>query len=209
MSAELALSLGPRRRICSGPHFQLLVAANALGISWLKLLCSDLCPHRHKAVHPLHGLPWRPLSAWFCPSLSSACLFILAALGLPCCAVAFSSCGEWGLLSGCCWDFSLRRLLLFWTTGSGCAGLRSCGARPSLPQDMWNLPEPVIDLMSPALTDACLTTELPGNPCLLFFYYFISFIYFWLGLCCRTQAFSSCGGWGPLFAAITGFSSPS
>ena len=40
-------------------------------------------------------------------------LFILAALGLPCCARAFFSCGQWGPLSSCCardshWgDFSL------------------------------------------------------------------------------------------------------
>ena len=42
----------------------------------------------------------------------------MAALGLRCCAQAFSSCGERGLLTG----FSLRWLLLLQSTGSRSAG---------------------------------------------------------------------------------------
>ena len=43
-------------------------------------------------------------SLWFAISYLFVCLFVylfiylLAALGLRCCARAFSSCGEWGLL---------------------------------------------------------------------------------------------------------------
>ena len=43
--------------------------------------------------------------------------FFLAALGLPCCAWAFSSCGQWGLLS---WSGAQC---------SHCVGFSSCGAQ--------------------------------------------------------------------------------
>ena len=59
------------------------------------------------------------------------CLFIylfLAALGLCCCAWAFSSCGEWELLFVEGVGFSLRWLLLLQSTGSRRAGFSSCGA---------------------------------------------------------------------------------
>ena len=42
----------------------------------------------------------------------------------------------------------------------------------------------------------------------MFFFFLNKFIYFIylflavLGLCCCAQAFSSCGEWGPLFAAV-------
>ena len=52
--------------------------------------------------------------------------FFLAALGLLCCARAFSSCGEWGYSSLQCAGFSLWWLLLLWSTGSRCVGFRSC-----------------------------------------------------------------------------------
>ena len=37
----------------------------------------------------------------FNPSLCLVVYLFLAALGLHCCAQAFSSCGEWGLLPSC------------------------------------------------------------------------------------------------------------
>ena len=46
----------------------------------------------------------------------------MAALGLRCCARAFSSCGEQGLLF-----VAVRGLLLLRSTGSRCAGFSSCG----------------------------------------------------------------------------------
>ena len=53
----------------------------------------------------------------------------LAALGLRCCAWAFSSSGERGLLFVACADFSLRWLLLLQITGSRRVGFSSCGMR--------------------------------------------------------------------------------
>ena len=58
-------------------------------------------------------------------------LFIyLAVLGLRCCTRAFSSCGERGIYSLLrCAGFSLPWLLLLQSTGSGRAGIGSCGTR--------------------------------------------------------------------------------
>ena len=53
----------------------------------------------------------------------------LAALGLRCCAQAFSSCGEGGYSSLWCVGFSLWWLLLLWSTGSRHAGFSSCVTR--------------------------------------------------------------------------------
>ena len=55
-------------------------------------------------------------------------LLFLAALGLHCCAWAFSSCGEQGLLAG----FSLWWLLLLRSTGSRHVGFSSYGVRASV-----------------------------------------------------------------------------
>ena len=52
----------------------------------------------------------------------------LAALGLCCCTRAFSSCGERGLLFVVVRGFSLRWLLLLWSTGSRHTGFSSCGS---------------------------------------------------------------------------------
>ena len=53
----------------------------------------------------------------------------LAVLGLCCCARAFSSCGELGYSLLWCMGFSLRWLLLLWSTGSRRVGFGSCGSR--------------------------------------------------------------------------------
>ena len=53
----------------------------------------------------------------------------LAALGVRCCAQAFSSCSDWGYSSLRCAGFSLRWLLLLRNTGSRQAGFSSCGWR--------------------------------------------------------------------------------
>ena len=101
----------------------------------------------------------------------------MAALGLRCCARAFSSCGEQGLLfvavrgrliavaslvaehglqarglSSCCAQALERRL-------------SSCGARASLLRGMWDLPGPGLEPMCPALAGGFLTTAPPGKPC--------------------------------------------
>ena len=107
--------------------------------------------------------------------ITSFCLFLVA-LGLHCCAWAFSSCGEWGLfftalhrllivvVSSCCetqalghaglscgaWEFSSCGL---WVLECGLwCGLSSCGARAQFLCVMWNLPRPGIQPVSPALT---------------------------------------------------------
>ena len=76
----------------------------------------------------------------------------------------FSSCGEQGLLSSC----GVR--------ASHCGGFSCCGtwARASvvghvgstaqLLPGIWDLPDPEIELMSPALADGFFTTEPPGKP---------------------------------------------
>ena len=62
--------------------------------------------------------------------------FSLAALGLHCCAQAFSSCGEWGLLfiavCGLVIAVASRcgaRALGVWASVFVASGLNSCGAR--------------------------------------------------------------------------------
>ena len=84
----------------------------------------------------------------------------LAALGLQCCAWAFCSCGEQGLLAGCdtwachlggfsSWgaqaSVGVARAQELWLPGPGVRGLRSCGTRLScsaargiFPDQGWN-----------------------------------------------------------------------
>ena len=42
-------------------------------------------------------------------------------------------------------------------------GLSSCGARPSLPHSMWDLPRPGMEPASPTLAGGSLTTGPPGK----------------------------------------------
>ena len=51
-------------------------------------------------------------------------IYILAVLGLRCCARASSSCSKWGLLF-----VVVRRLLLWWSMGSRPVGFSSCSTR--------------------------------------------------------------------------------
>ena len=102
----------------------------------------------------------------------------LAALGLCCCAWAFSSCSERGLLF-----VAVHRLLLLWSMGSRHAGfsscstwaqqlwhtgsracrLSSCGPWAQLLCGTWDLPGPGIEPVSPALAGGFLTTAPPGK----------------------------------------------
>ena len=74
-------------------------------------------------------------------------LFIfLVALGLCTCVWAFSSCAEQGLLfTGVQW------FPLLWSMVCRLMGFSSCGAWAWLPCGMWNLPEPGIEPVSPAV----------------------------------------------------------
>ena len=65
----------------------------------------------------------------------------LAVLGLRCCAQAFSSCGEWGLLSTVGHRLWGTRAQQLWLSGSGAHGLSSCGSQASavVALGLWNM----------------------------------------------------------------------
>ena len=88
----------------------------------------------------------------------------MAALGLCCCARAFSSCGQWGLLfvaeHG---PWSARVLVV------AACGLSSCGARAQLLRGMWDLPGPGLEPVSPALGGGFSTTVPQGKSLLTAF----------------------------------------
>ena len=110
-------------------------------------------------------------------------IYLLAALGLRCCAWAFSSCGERGLLfvavcglliavaSLCC----RAQALGTWAAVVVACGLSSCGTRalecrPSscgtryqLLRGMWDLSGPGLEPVSPELTGGFPTTAPPGK----------------------------------------------
>ena len=80
-----------------------------------------------------------------------------------------------------CVGFSLRWLLLLWSTGSRRVGFSSCGSRAlerrlstcgawaQLPRGMWDLPGPGIEHAPPALAGGFLTTVPPGKSLEFFF----------------------------------------
>ena len=111
----------------------------------------------------------------------------MTAPGLHCCAWAFSSCNEQGLLFSCgacishCSGFCCRvQVLHIWASVlpvhgvSSCfssnsswaldCGLSSCGAQAQLLHGMWNLSRPGTELMSPTLAGG-------------FFFFFL--LFFW------------------------------
>ena len=107
----------------------------------------------------------------------------LAVLGLCCCAQAFSSCGEQGLLFVAVHGFLIavaslvseyglqaHRLQQLWLMGFSSCGswaleyrLSSCGARAQLLRSMWDLPRPGLEPVSPALAGGFLCTAPPGK----------------------------------------------
>ena len=96
------------------------------------------------------------------------CLFIylfLAVLGLVALLLhGLSLVAEsWGYSSLPSMGFSLRWLLLLWSTGSRRAGFRGCDARAQLLCSMWDLPGPGLKSVSPALAGRFLTTAPPGK----------------------------------------------
>ena len=80
-------------------------------------------------------------------------LFYFSILG---CVSSFSSCGARASRGG---GFSCCEA---WAVGHW--GFSSCGSWAELPHDMWNLPRPGIEPMSPALAGGFLTTGPPGKP---------------------------------------------
>ena len=97
----------------------------------------------------------------------------LATLSLRCCAWAFSSCGERGLLFVAVCGLLIAVASLVVEHGLQAHGLQqlwhagfsSCGARAQLPRGMWVLPVSGLEPVSPALAGGFLTTAPPGKPC--------------------------------------------
>ena len=130
----------------------------------------------------------------------------LAALGLHCCAQAFSSCGKQGPLFAVVHGLHPWRWLFLHLHGGGfsycraqalgawasivvahglssCGSqalerrLSSCGAWAQLLRGMWDLPGPGLEPVSPALAGRFLTTAPPGKSCLIYFEAVIRHIY--------------------------------
>ena len=110
----------------------------------------------------------------------------MAALGLRCCVRAFSSCGKRGLLFvvvcglliavACCGARapSVRASVVVargLSSGSWALEhrLSSCGAWAQLLHDMWDLPRPGLEPVSPALAGGFLTTVPQGKPHVIIF----------------------------------------
>ena len=109
----------------------------------------------------------------------------MAALGLCCCAQAFSSwganlhCGAWASHCGGFSCFGARALGMRASVVVACRlsscglwvlehRLRSCASRAQLLRGMWDLPGPGLEPVSPALVGRFLTTAPPGKPYKLF-----------------------------------------
>ena len=92
--------------------------------------------------------------------LKNSIYLFMAVLGLHCCKQAFSSCGEWGLLSSC----SARRLLLWWNMGSRLMGSVVVAHRLQLRLSVvvhGDLPRPGVEPVSPELAGGFLTSAPP------------------------------------------------
>ena len=88
----------------------------------------------------------------------------MAVLGLRFCARAFSSCGKWGPLF-----IAVRRPLTIVASLVAehrlqTRRLSSCGSRAQSLRDMWDLPRPGLEPVSPALAGRFSTTAPPGKP---------------------------------------------
>ena len=101
-------------------------------------------------------------------------IYLLAALGLHCCARAFSGCGEWGLLSSC-------GPLASRGGGFSCCGaqalelgLSSCGTQAQLLHGRQDLLRLGTELVSPALAGELLTTGPHGKSRLSLFIFMIT-----------------------------------
>ena len=95
----------------------------------------------------------------------------LAALGLRCCTWAFSSCGERGLLFVAVRGLLIAVASLVAEHGLQAHGLQSSGSvvvvhGPSCSASTWDLPEPRLEPVLPALAGGFLITAPPGKPLL-------------------------------------------
>ena len=88
----------------------------------------------------------------------------LATLGLCCCAQAFSSCGERGLLFVAVHGLLIVVASLVAEHRLQMRRLSNCGSRAQLLRGMWDLPRPGLEPMSPALAGRFSITAPPGKP---------------------------------------------
>ena len=87
-------------------------------------------------------------------------LFVLVALGLLCCTLAFSStrasyCGDFS----CCKAWALSAQAAVVAAGR----LSSCGTKAQSLCCLWNLPQPGTEPKSPASAGGFLSTVRPGK----------------------------------------------
>ena len=115
----------------------------------------------------LHGVSYKQAAVF--------AFYFLVALGLRCCAWAFSSCGERGLLFIAVHGLLIAVASLVVEHGLQACGLSSCGSRAlerrlgscgtwaQLLRGMWDLPGLGLEPVSPALAGGFLTTAPPGK----------------------------------------------
>ena len=90
-------------------------------------------------------------------------IFFLVMLDLCCCACFSLVVASGGYYSLRCMGFSWWRLLLLWSTGSRHTSFSRWGTWAQLLCDVWDLPQPGIEPISPALAGRFLSTVPPGN----------------------------------------------
>ena len=88
----------------------------------------------------------------------------MAVLGLRLCARAFSSCGKRGPLFIAVHGPLTIAASLVAEHRLQTRRLSSCGSRAQLLRDMWDLPRPGLEPVSPALAGRFSTTAPPGKP---------------------------------------------
>ena len=88
----------------------------------------------------------------------------MAVLGLCFCARAFSSCSKRGpLFIAVRGPLTIAASLVAEHRLQTCR-LSNCGSRAQLLRDMWDLPRPGLEPVSPALAGRFSTTAPPGKP---------------------------------------------
>ena len=97
-------------------------------------------------------------------------------LGLRFCARAFSSCGKRGPLFIAVRGPLTIAASLIAEHRLQTRRLSSCGSRAQLLCDMWDLPRPGLEPVSPALAGRLSTTAPPGKPFASFWYHWFLFV---------------------------------
>ena len=90
--------------------------------------------------------------------------FIFGCVGSSFCARAFSSCGKRGPLFIAVHGPLTIMASLVVEHGLQTRRLSSCGSRAQLLREMWYLPRPGLEPVSPALAGRFSTTAPPGKP---------------------------------------------